>query len=165
MQTVAPFIWFESRAEEAMSFYVETFPNSKVVSIERYGGDQGIPGENELRGKVLNGVFEVCGTRMLCLDGGPQFKPGGNLSLLVEFDDQDELDSVWEKLLVGGTPQQCGWIVDKYGTTWQITPKVLGELMESGSPAQKKALMAAMMPMVKLDGPQLKAAFDAAKAE
>lgn len=165
MQKVIPFIWFDNNAEEAMNFYVQTFPNSKIIEIERYAGDQGIPGEAELKGRVLTGVFEVYGLKMMCLDGGPQFKPGGNISLLVEFDTQEEIDSVWEKLLDGGTPQQCGWIVDKFGTTWQITPKEFGEMMsdKSATPEQKKALMEAMMPMVKLELPKLKEAFDKAK--
>ena len=166
MQKVIPCIWFESNAEEAMNFYVSSFPNSKIHHIERYAGDQGIPGEKELKGKVLTGVFEVYGLKIMCLDGGPQFKPGGNISLLVEFDTQEEIDSVWEKLVDNGaTPQQCGWISDKYGTTWQITPKELGELMSSpdSTPAQKQALMQAMMGMVKLDMPKLRAAYDAAK--
>jgi predicted 3-demethylubiquinone-9 3-methyltransferase (glyoxalase superfamily) len=163
MQKVTPFIWFENQAEEAMNFYVSTFPNSKILEIERYAGDQGIPGEKELKGKVLTGVFEVYGLRLMCLDGGSVFKPGGNISLLVEFDTQEEIDSVWEKLLDGGTPQQCGWIVDKFGTTWQITPKAMGEMMSSGTPAQKKALMAAMMPMVKLEIEPLRAAFEGAE--
>ncbi|HVE81081.1 MAG TPA: VOC family protein [Candidatus Dormibacteraeota bacterium] len=163
MQKVIPCIWFESNAEEAMNFYTSAFPNSKIIEIERYAGDQGIPGEKELKGKVLTGIFEVYGLKLMCLDGGPLFKPGGNISLLVEFDTQEEIDAVWEKLLEGGKPQQCGWIVDKFGTTWQITPREFGEMMEKGTPAQKKALMAAMMPMVKLDLPKLKEAFESAK--
>ncbi len=165
MQKVTPFIWFENNAEEAMNFYVSTFPNSKILEIERYAGDQGIPGEQELKGKVLNGQFEVYGLKMMCLDGGPQFKPGGNISLMVELDTQEELDSVWDKLMEGGKPQQCGWIVDKFGTTWQIIPREFGEMMSDpdATPEQKKALMECMMPMVKLDLPKLKAAFEAAK--
>lgn len=165
MQKVMPFIWFENQAEEAMNFYVSVFPNSKIHQIERYAGDQGIPGEAELKGKVLTGVFEVYGLKMMCLDGGPVFKPGGNMSLLVEFDAQEEIDAVWDKLMDGGTPQQCGWITDKYGTVWQITPRQLGEMMSdpAATPAQKQAVAAAMMPMVKLDLPKLQAAFEGAK--
>lgn len=166
MQKVIPSIWFENNAEEAMNFYASTFPHSKILSIERYAGDQGIPGEAELKGKVLTGVFEVCGLKLMCLDGGPVFKPGGNISLLVELDTQDEIDAVWDKLMDGGAPQQCGWITDKFGTVWQITPREFGEMMSDpkATPEQKKALMAAMMPMVKLDLPKLKAAFEGAKA-
>lgn len=165
MQKVTPSIWFEDNAEEAMNFYVSTFPNSKIHHIERYAGNQGVPGEAELKGKVLTGVFEVYGLKMMCLDGGPMFKPGGNISLLVELETQDEIDAVWDKLMDGGKPQQCGWIVDTYGTTWQITPKALGQMMSDpdATPEQKKAVMRAMMPMVKLELPKLKAAFDGAR--
>lgn len=165
MQNVCPFIWFDSNAEEAMNFYVSAFPNSKIIEIERYAGDQGIPGEDKLKGKVLTGIFEVYGLKMMCLDGGPQFKPGGNISLLVEFDTQEEIDQVWDMLLKGGTPMQCGWITDKFGTTWQITPKVMGEMFSDPktTPAQKQAVMEAMMPMIKLDIAELQAAYDNAK--
>ena len=166
MEKVVPFIWFKDQAEAAMNFYVSTFPDSKIHYIERYEGDQGIPGEKELKGKVLTGVFEVCGTQMMCLDGGDVFKPGGNISLLIEFDTQAEIDAVWEKLLDGGTPQQCGWISDKYGTVWQITPKILGELLsdEGATPQQRQAVLDAMMPMVKLEIEPLKKAFEGAKS-
>lgn len=165
MQNVCPFIWFDSNAEEAMNFYVSAFPNSKIIEIERYAGDQGIPGEDKLKGKVLTGIFEVYGLKMMCLDGGSQFKPGGNISLLVEFDTQEEIDQVWDMLLEGGTPMQCGWITDKFGTTWQITPKAMGEMFSDPktTPAQKQAVMEAMMPMIKLDIAELQAAYDNAK--
>lgn len=165
MKPIKPFIWFDHQAEEAMNFYVGLFPNSKIVHIERYAGDQGIPGEDELKGKVLTGIFELNGQEFQCLDGGPQFQLTGAISFMVEFDDQADIDRVWEAMLDGGTPQQCGWITDKFGVVWQVTPSIMGELM--GDPAttkaQKDALMTAMMPMVKLDGPALKAAYDAAK--
>jgi predicted 3-demethylubiquinone-9 3-methyltransferase (glyoxalase superfamily) len=102
---------------------------------------------------------------MQCLDGGPLFKPSSAISFMVEIESQDELDQVWEKLLDGGTPQQCGWITDKFGITWQIVPAIMGRLMsdESATPEQKKAVMQAMMPMVKLDGPVLQDAFEKAR--
>jgi predicted 3-demethylubiquinone-9 3-methyltransferase (glyoxalase superfamily) len=165
MQTLTPFIWFDDNAEEAMNYYVETFADSRILDIERYAGDQGIPGEDKLKGKVLTGTFEVAGQRMQCLDGGPLFKPSSAISFMVEIESQDELDQVWEKLLDGGTPQQCGWITDKFGITWQIVPAIMGRLMsdESATPEQKKAVMQAMMPMVKLDGPVLQDAFEKAR--
>lgn len=165
MQNVCPFIWFDSNAEEAMNFYVSAFPNSRIIEIERYAGGQGIPGEEKLKGKVLTGIFEVYGLKMMCLDGGPQFKPGGNISLLIEFDTQAEIDQVWEKLMEGGTPMQCGWITDKFGTVWQITPKVMGEMFSDPktTPTQKQAVLDAMMPMIKLDIAKLQAAYDSAK--
>lgn len=164
---VVPSIWFEGTAEEAMNFYAETFPNSSVGSIERYAGDQGVPGEKELKGKVLTGFFNVNGTEFLCLDGPAGVFPanGGNTSFTVEFESQDELDKVWEKLLDGGKPLQCGWITDKFSLTWQIVPKIMGQLMSdpSTTPAQKKALLQAMMPMIKLDGPKLQEAYNNVK--
>jgi predicted 3-demethylubiquinone-9 3-methyltransferase (glyoxalase superfamily) len=167
MQSVTPFIWFEGQAEEAMNFYVSLFPNSKITDIERYAGDQGIPGEQQLKGKVLNGSFELNGMRFMCLDGPsqPNFKLSSAISFLVEFESQDELDTVWDALLEGGTPQQCGWITDKFGVTWQICPASLGRMMSDpdASAAQKEALMKAMMPMVKLDGPKLEEAFSSAQ--
>lgn len=165
MTTITPFIWFNNQAEEAMNFYVSVFPNSKITHIERYTGDQGIPGEKELKGKVLTGVFEVVGQKFMCLDGGPVFQLSDAISFLLEFDTQEELDGVWNKLLDGGKPSQCGWITDKFGVTWQITPKVLGEMMSdpNATSEQKQAVTKAMMPMVKLDGPKLKEAFDSVK--
>lgn len=167
MSQVTPFIWFKSNAEDAMQYYVDLFGGS-IIDVERYAGDQGIPGENELQGKVLTGTFEIMGQRFMCLDGGevPGFGPSSAVSFLVEIDEQSELDTIWDKLLAdGGTPQQCGWIVDHFGVTWQITPTVLGKLMsdEAATPEQKAAVMQAMMPMVKLDGPALQKAFDEAK--
>jgi predicted 3-demethylubiquinone-9 3-methyltransferase (glyoxalase superfamily) len=165
MQKFKPFIWFQGNAEEAMNHYVSTFRNSKLKHIERYAGDQGIPGEKELAGKVLTGVFEIEGQEFMCLDGGPQFEMSGAISFLFEFETQEEIDEVWEKLLEGGTPQQCGWITDKFGVTWQITPAKMGRMMSdpNASPEQKKALMEAMMPMVKLEIAPLEAAFEGAK--
>lgn len=165
MQKLTPCIWFKNGAEEAMNFYVSTFKNSKIKHIERYTGGQGIPGEQELKGKVLTGIFEIDGQELMCLDGGPLFELTAAISFQVELDTQEELDAVWKKMLNGGKAQQCGWITDKFGVTWQIVPKAFGELMISPSttPAQKDALMAAMLPMVKLDMPKLQQAYDNAK--
>jgi predicted 3-demethylubiquinone-9 3-methyltransferase (glyoxalase superfamily) len=169
MAGVTPFIWFKDNAEEAMNYYVSLFPNSSITHIERYAGDQGIPGEQELKGKVLTGVFEIMGLQFMCLDGGtvPGFELNSSaISFVIEFDEQDELNKVWDKLISDGAkPQQCGWIVDSFGVTWQINPSVLGRLMsdQNATAAQKKALTEAMMPMIKLDGPKLEEAFNNAK--
>ena len=165
MQKVVPFIWFQGNAEEAMNFYVKTFKNSKIIYIERYSGGQGIPDEDKLIGKILTGVFEIEGTRFMCLDGGPVFQKTGAISFLVEFETQEELDKVWDKLLDGGKAIQCGWLVDKFGVTWQIVPAVIGKMMSDpeATEKQKTAVTRAMMPMVKLDGPKLQEAFDKAK--
>ena len=165
MEKIKPFIWFQGNAEEAMKYYVSTFKNSKITQIERYAGDQGIPGEKELQGKVLTGVFELNGEEFMCLDGGPQFELSEAISFLVELETQEELDSVWVKLIDGGKPMQYGWVTDKFGLTWQIAPTALGKFMSdpSATPEQKKAVMQAMMPMVKLDAALLEGAFSGAK--
>lgn len=165
MQKVIPFIWFKDSAEEAMNYYVEVFPNSKITHIERYTGNMGIPGEKKLKGKILTGVFEVKGQQFMCLDGGSVFELTGGISLLVHCDTQEELDKIWDKLLDGGKPMQCGWITDKFGVTWQIVPTELDEMFidKSATEAQKKAVTAAMLPMIKLDLAKLKAAFENAK--
>jgi predicted 3-demethylubiquinone-9 3-methyltransferase (glyoxalase superfamily) len=164
MQKFKTCIWFQGNAEEAMNYYVSTFKNSKITHIERYSGDQGIPDEQKLKGKVLTGVFELDGQEFVCLDGGPVFELTGAVSTMAEMETQAELDQVWEKLVDGGQTQQCGWVTDKFGVTWQIVPASFGRMMSdpSATPAQKQALMQAMMPMVKLDEATLKAAFDSA---
>lgn len=165
MQKFTTFLWFTGTAEEAMNFYIETF-GGKIKHIERYTGDMGIPSEDTFKGKVLTGVFELDGQEFMCIDGPKMegFGPSSAISIMVRFDDQDELDKVWDKLMDGGKPQQCGWISDRFGVTWQIVPTIMDKLMSdpSASPEQKKALMQAMMPMQKLDGNKLKEAFDAA---
>jgi predicted 3-demethylubiquinone-9 3-methyltransferase (glyoxalase superfamily) len=165
MKPITPFIWFDSNAEEAMNYYINTFPNSSMTYLERYSGDQGIPGEAELKGKVLTGIFELNGQRFMCLDGGPIFTLSGGISFMVEFDTQDELDAVWDRLLDGGKAMQCGWVTDKFGVTWQIVPAVLGTMMgdPEATATQKTALTKAMMPMVKLDGAVLEVAFNNAR--
>lgn len=166
MHEITPCIWFQGTAEAAMNFYVSIFPNSKITEIQRYAGDQNIPGEEELKGKVLTGVFELNGQRFMCLDGGPMFTLENiAISFMVEYYTQEDLDKVWDQLLDGGKAHQCGWVTDKFGITWQIAPKILGKLMSDpkATPAQKKAVMEAMMPMVKLEAAKLEAAFNAAK--
>ena len=165
MNDITPSIWFQGDAEAAMELYVDTFPDSKVVMIERYQGNQGIPHEAELAGKILTAVFELNGRRFMCLDGGPEFTLTGAISFLVEFDTQAELDAAWDKLIDGGTPQQCGWLTDRFGVTWQLVPASFGRMTSDpdATPQQKQALMQAMLPMVKLDGPALEAAFAEAR--
>lgn len=164
MQDITPCIWFQGDAEAAMEHYVGTFPNSKVVAVERYSGDQGIPDEDRLVGKILTAVFELNGRPFMCLDGGPVFQLSGAISFVAEFETQDDLERAWARLIEGGTPQQCGWLTDRFGVTWQLVPASFGRMMSDpeATPRQKQALMAAMMPMVKLDGPALEAAYRAA---
>lgn len=113
----------------------------------------------------MTGVFVLDGQQFMCLDGGPQFEMSGAISFLVEFETQEELDEVWARLTDGGKALQCGWVTNKFGVTWQITPTALGKMMSdaSATPEQKQALMKAMMPIVKLDVAMSKVALEGAK--
>jgi predicted 3-demethylubiquinone-9 3-methyltransferase (glyoxalase superfamily) len=123
MQKITPFLWFEkNNAEEAMEFYTSVFKNSKIVSIKRYpeGGKGPMEGFD---GKVVTGVFELEGQQFMCLDGGPNvWSFSGATSFLVECKDQAEIDYYWEKLSSDPAAEQCGWLKDKFGVTWQIVP-------------------------------------------
>ncbi len=155
MQKITPFLCFDNQAEEAMNFYVSIFKNSKVVSITRYGDVP--PG---MKGKVLTGVFELEGQRYMALDGGPQFKFTEAISLFVDCNGQEEVDTLWAKLTEGGKEVQCGWLKDKYGVSWQIIPRRLMELMQDKDPAKAKRVMEAMMKMIKIDVAELERAYN-----
>ena len=147
MQTITPFLWFADVAEDAMNFYVSIFPNSKVNMVTRYG-DAG-PGP---KGSVMTASFQLNGQSFTALNGGPHFSFNPAVSFVVPCDSQAEIDHYWEKLGAGGDPsaQQCGWLKDKYGLSWQIVPSVLSELVK-GDPARSNRVMEALLPMKKLD--------------
>jgi len=154
MQKITPFLWFNDNAEEAVNFYVSVFPDSRVVSMTRYG-DAG-PGP---KGQVMTASFELAGQRFTALNGGPQFKFTEAISFVVHCETQAELDAMWSKLLQGGQPQQCGWLKDRFGLSWQIVPSVLSQLLQNGDPEKSKRVMQALMKMVKLDIDELKQAY------
>lgn len=136
---IVPCLWFDDCAEEAMEFYCSVFPDSRIVSIEKYPDaslDEHFEG---MEGKVLSGVFELDGNRFICLDGGPVFTFNEAISLTVECADQAEIDRYWTALSASPEHEQCGWLKDRYGVSWQIVPRNLGELMTGE--AQIKALM------------------------
>jgi predicted 3-demethylubiquinone-9 3-methyltransferase (glyoxalase superfamily) len=169
MQKVTPFLWFDKGAEEAMTFYVSVFngspnkgPDSRIISIARYEKGMEVPGGVDMTGKVITGVFELAGERFMALDGGPIFKFNEALSLHVECKDQHEVDYFWKRLSAVPDAEQCGWLKDKYGLSWQIIPKQLGELL--GHSNRKKALAAtnAMLKMKKIVVADLQKAFDEA---
>lgn len=153
MQKIIPSLWFDKDCEEALNLYTSIFPDSKIVSIKRY--PEGITEGPMvgLDGKVLTAVFELFGQRFMALDGGPYFKPNGAVSFMVECDDQAEVDNYWEKLTEGGNPeaQQCGWLQDKYGFSWQIIPKRMGELLSDTDTEKSNRVMQAMLKMKKID--------------
>ena len=154
MQKITPFLWFDNQAEEAVNFYVSVFKNSKVGTIARYG-DSG-PGP---KGSVMTIAFELDGQNFTALNGGPHFKFTEAISLVVNCADQEEVDYFWEKLTAdGGQEVQCGWLKDKYGLSWQVVPKILPELLQSGDPKKSERVMKALMQMKKLDVAKLKEA-------
>lgn len=137
MQKITPFLWFEDRAEEAMEFYTGIFPDSKIVSIKRYPDGVTEGPMAGFDGKVLTGVFELMGQRFMCLDGGPVFEPTGAISFLVECQDQAEIDKYWDALSADPAAEQCGWLKDKYGFSWQIVPDMSRWLGDESEGAQR----------------------------
>lgn len=167
MNTITPFLWFDTQAEEAMSFYVDTFngapykkQESRIVDITRYEKGMEAPGADALEGKVITGVFELAGQRIMALDGGPVFKFNEAISLYVECEDQREVDYFWEKLSAVPEAEQCGWCKDKYGLSWQIVPKRLDELMGDPDPVKSKRVVNAMLKMKKIVVADLQQAYD-----
>jgi predicted 3-demethylubiquinone-9 3-methyltransferase (glyoxalase superfamily) len=149
MQKITPFLWFDNQAEEAMTFYVSIFKNSKVAHASR-GPD----------GKAFTVSFELDGQEFMALNAGPQFKFNEAISFFVNCTTQEEVDYFWEKLTAdGGAESMCGWLKDKYGLSWQIVPTVLGEMLQDPDPAKSKRVMDAMLKMNKLDIQLLKRAY------
>jgi predicted 3-demethylubiquinone-9 3-methyltransferase (glyoxalase superfamily) len=155
MPKITPMLWFNDDAEEAAKLYTSLFPNSKITAITRYG-DAG-PGP---KGSVMTVAFELDGQRFTALNGGPQFKFNESVSFVVDCKTQEEVDHYWNKLIEGGGEEsQCGWLRDKFGLSWQITPTVLIELIQDPDPKKSQRVMAAMMTMRKIDIAALKKAY------
>jgi predicted 3-demethylubiquinone-9 3-methyltransferase (glyoxalase superfamily) len=153
MQKITPFLWFDTQCEEALQFYVSIFKSAKIVSIKRYP-DGPLEGPMKgMEGKVLTAVFELEGQTFMALDGGPFFKPSAAVSFYVECGSQEEIDHYWNALAEGGDPnaQQCGWLQDKYGFSWQIIPALLPKLLSDPDPVKANRVMQAMLQMKKID--------------
>jgi predicted 3-demethylubiquinone-9 3-methyltransferase (glyoxalase superfamily) len=146
MQKITPFLWFDKNAEEAVNFYTSVFKNSKIETIARYG-EEG-PGES---GSVMTAVFELFGQRFIALNGGPHFQFTPAISFVISCETQDEVDYYWDKLSEGGETNQCGWLTDKFGVTWQVVPSILGDLLSSDDEESSQRVMHAMLQMTKLD--------------
>ena len=161
IQKITPFLWFDSQAEEAVSFYTSIFKNSKIVSITRYG-EEGAQASGRPKGTVMTIAFQLDGQEFVALNGGPHFKFTEAISFVVNCESQDEIDYYWEKLSGGGDEkaQQCGWLKDKYGLSWQIVPRVLGELLNDPDSEKSRRVMKALLQMKKLDLNILKRAYD-----
>lgn len=160
VRNITPSLWFDNNCEEAMNYYVSVFPNSKIEMIRRYpeGVTEG-PMEG-MGGKVLTGIFELNGQRFMALDGGPIFKFNEAVSFYVECETQEEIDHYWSKLSTVPEAEQCGWCKDQFGLSWQIAPKVLGELMNDEDSEKVARVTAAFMNMKKFDIAKLKAAYE-----
>lgn len=160
IQKISPCLWFDDQAEQAAAFYTTIFPNSKVCKMSRYGeAGQKVTGRPP--GSVMTVSFELEGQSFCALNGGPHFKFNEAISFMVNCDSQEEIDYYWEHLSDGGEPkaQQCGWLKDKFGASWQIVPRVLQEMMTDPDPAKSERVMAALLTMHKLDLNELKRAF------
>jgi predicted 3-demethylubiquinone-9 3-methyltransferase (glyoxalase superfamily) len=158
MSKPIPFLWFDTNAEEATNFYVSIFPNSKVVSINRYPAGGPAPA-----GAVMTTRFSLDGQEFVALNGGPHHKFTEAISFVINCETQAEVDRFWDTLTAGGgEPGPCGWLKDKYGLSWQVVPTILPKLLSGGDPAKSGRAMAAMMKMSKLDGDALKRAYDGA---
>ena len=151
MKTITPFLWFDDNAEDAMNFYVSIFKNSRILNIERYPDESLDKHFESMSGKIISGTFELNGLRLMCIDGGPQYKFNEAVSLLVPCKDQDEIDYLWNKLSHKPEFEQCGWCKDKFGISWQIIPENMGELIGSRPEA-----IQAMMKMKKIIISELK---------
>lgn len=146
MPPITTFLTFNDRAEEAANLYVSVFPKSRIGKVARYGA--AMP---DLAGKVMTVEFELDGKPFVALNGGPQFQFSEGVSLMVTCETQAEIDHYWSKLGEGGQPMACGWLKDRFGLAWQITPAMLMPLITSPDPTVSKRAMEVMMTMVKFD--------------
>jgi predicted 3-demethylubiquinone-9 3-methyltransferase (glyoxalase superfamily) len=151
MQKIVPFLWFDGKAEEAAKFYVSIFKNSKVMSVT--------PGPD---GTAMAVTFQLEGQTFYALNGGPKYKFTPAISLYVDCETQSEVDELWNKLSAGGREDQCGWLQDRYGLSWQIIPTALPRLLGDKDPKKANAAMQAMLGMQKIDIKELQQAHDRA---
>lgn len=154
MQKIVTNLWFNGRVDEALELYTSVLPDSRVKNIARYG-ETG-PGQ---AGEIMTAEVELAGQAFTILNGGPGFPHSPAMSLLVYCDDQAEVDRLWEKLSDGGEKGQCGWLTDRFGVSWQIVPRALGQLMSQGTEAQSQRVMQAMLGMTRLDIAALERAY------
>jgi predicted 3-demethylubiquinone-9 3-methyltransferase (glyoxalase superfamily) len=158
MHKISPFLWFDDNAEEAVNYYVSVFNDARITETTRY--TEGSPGPV---GQVMTMSFELHGQEFIALNGGPQFTFTPAISFLVYCEDQEEIDRLWEQLSDGGRTDQCGWLVDRFGVSWQIVPRVLSELLGGGGdPARAQRVMDTMLKMEKLEIKPLEDAYNAA---
>jgi predicted 3-demethylubiquinone-9 3-methyltransferase (glyoxalase superfamily) len=159
MQKITPFLWFDDQAEEAAKFYTSIFKNSRIGRILRYD-EEAASKSGRPAGSVLTVEFEIEGQKFVALNGGPQFKFNESVSFAVNCETQKEVDYFWEKLTGdGGEESQCGWLKDKFGLSWQVTPTVLIDMLHDKDSEKAERVMKAMLQMQKIDIEKLKAAY------
>ncbi len=157
MRKITPCLWFSGNAEEAVDFYLSVFRNSRRLQVTHYGEGSRMP-----KGSVLTITFQLEGQDFTALNGDMEFKFNESLSLVVNCDTQQEIDTLWEKLTAdGGEPGQCGWLKDRFGVSWQLTPSAMQELISDQDPARADRVLHALMPMTKPDLRVLRQAADA----
>jgi predicted 3-demethylubiquinone-9 3-methyltransferase (glyoxalase superfamily) len=161
MEKITPCLWFDDRAEEAAKFYTSIFKNPKIGNVTRYG-KEGYEIHGREAGTVMTIDFEIEGQKFVGLNGGPIFKFNEAISFQVHCETQKEVDYYWEKLSEGGDEkaQQCGWLKDKYGVSWQIVPTVLGRMLQDKDAKNSQRVMKALLQMHKLDIKILKQAYE-----
>lgn len=155
MDKIIPNLWFDKNAEEAASFYVSLFPNSKVNAVHRSAADN----PSTKKGEVLLVDFTLAGRNYVGINGGPHFTFNEAVSFQIDCEDQKEVDYYWNALTTnGGSEVQCGWCKDRFGVSWQVVPRRLGELLTGSDAVTAERTMKAMMEMIKLDVAALEAA-------
>lgn len=149
---IAPCLWFDDQAEQAVELYLSVFPNSRITGTARYG-EAGREFHGKAPGSVMTVAFELDGQPFTALNGGPVFRFNEAISLQVFCDTQAELDHYWDTLSDGGDPQarQCGWLKDRFGVSWQVVPTVLADMLDGGDSPRGQRVMAALLQMQKLD--------------
>jgi predicted 3-demethylubiquinone-9 3-methyltransferase (glyoxalase superfamily) len=154
---ITTFLTFNGQAEEAVEFYTSIFENSRILSTTRY--EAGGPGPE---GELMSATFELAGQEFMALNGGPSFTFSQGISLFVDYEDQEEVDELWEKLTDGGEPGPCGWLTDRFGVSWQIIPRARGELLADEDRENAGHVMQAMLRMSKIEIEGLRRAYDGA---
>lgn len=154
---ITTFLTYDDRAEEAMSFYTSIFEDSRILSTRRYGAGGPAP-----EGFLMSGTFELAGEEFMALNGGPSFSFAQGISLFVDCETQAEVDELWERLSESGEKGPCGWLTDKFGVSWQIIPRALGEMLDDEDPEKAQRVMNAMLQMSKIEIEGLRRAYEAA---
>jgi predicted 3-demethylubiquinone-9 3-methyltransferase (glyoxalase superfamily) len=151
IQRITPFLWFDDQAEEAARFYTSIFPDSGIVNLTRYSREAAQAAERP-EGSAMTVVFRLDGQEFIALNGGPVFRFSEAISFVVNCASQEEVDHYWERLSAGGDEeaQQCGWLKDRYGVSWQVVPTVLGELLSGPDPEKAARVMKALLQMKKI---------------